>query len=191
MNCTLLDPSASIKVVLWENFINQVENNRTYMFHNVTVRKDKYHGNVYLNTAKYGMEIKPPEDFTEVLAVPLTQDITQFVSTTIEGEILGITTINSYFSCFKCNKKLQQSTSATYLDCNNCHLKQKLKPSSKYWYAQVLVQYSDNKKTSITLNFEEPIRQILAIQNKECLMPTITEGILTDGLFNLPLVKFT
>jgi len=32
LNCTLLDPSASIKMVLWENFINKVENNRTYMF---------------------------------------------------------------------------------------------------------------------------------------------------------------
>lgn len=69
-------------------------------------------------------------------------------------------------------------------------LKQKLKPSSKHWYAQVLVQYSDNKKISLTL-FEEPIRQILAIQNKESLMSTITEEILTDVLFNLPSVKFT
>lgn len=37
VNCTLLEPSASIKMVLRENFMNQVENNRTYMFHNVTV----------------------------------------------------------------------------------------------------------------------------------------------------------
>ena len=136
-------------MVLWENFINQVENNRTYMTHNVTARKDKYHDNVYLNTAKYGTEITLTEDFTEVLALPLTQNTTQFVSTTIEGEILGITTINSYFSCFKCNKKLQQSSSATNLECNNYHLKQKLKPSSKHWYAQVLVQYSDNKKITL------------------------------------------
>lgn len=49
--------------------------------------------------------------------------------------------------------------------CNNCHLKQKLKPTSKHWYAQVLVQYSDDKKITLTL-FEEPIKQILAIQNK-------------------------
>jgi len=40
---------------------------------------------VYLNTAKYGMEIKLT-DFTEVLAVPQTQDTTQFVTTTIQGE---------------------------------------------------------------------------------------------------------
>ena len=86
-NCTLLDPSASIKMVLWENFINQVRNNRTYMFHNVTVRKDKYHDNLYLSTVKYGTEIQLTGDFTEVLAVPLTQDTTQFVSTTTEGEI--------------------------------------------------------------------------------------------------------
>ena len=91
------------------------------MFHNVTVRKDKHHDKVYLNTAKHGTEIKFTDDFTEVLAVPLTQDTTQFVSTTIQGEVVGITTINSYYSCFKCSKKLQQSTAATYLGCNNCH----------------------------------------------------------------------
>lgn len=58
------------------------------MFHNVTVWKDKYHDNVYLNAVKYGTEIQLTKDFTEVSAVPLTQNTTQFVSTTIEGEIL-------------------------------------------------------------------------------------------------------
>ena len=151
VNCTLLDPTASMKMVLWENFINQ--------------------------------------DFTEILAVPLTQDTTQYVSTTIEGEILGITSINSYFSCFKCKKKLEQSTAAAYLECNNCHLKQKLKPASQHWYAQVLVQFSDEKKITLTL-FEEPIKQILAIQNEENL-PTLTEEMLTNSLLNLPAVNFT
>lgn len=80
MNCTLLDPTASIKMVLWENFINQVENNHTYIFHNVTVRKDKQNDTIYLNTSQYGTEIKLTEDFTEILAVPLTQDTTQYVS---------------------------------------------------------------------------------------------------------------
>ena len=176
-------------MVLWENFINQVENNRTYMFHNVTVRNNKYNGTVYLNTAKYGTEIKLTEDFTEILAVPLTQDTTQFVSTTIEGEILGISSINSYFPCFKCNKKLEQSTAAAYLQCNNCHFKQKLKPASQHRYAQVLVQFSDDKSITLTL-FEDPIKQILAIQNKESL-PTLTEEMLADSLLNLPAVNFT
>ena len=30
VNFTLLNPSASIKMVLWKNFINQVENNRIH-----------------------------------------------------------------------------------------------------------------------------------------------------------------
>ena len=164
VNCTLLDPAASVRMVLWENFSNQVENNHTYTFHNVTVQKVKYHDNIYLNTAKYGTEIKLIGDFTEVLAVPLTQDTTQFVPTTIEGEILGITTINSHFSFFKCNKKLEQSIAATYLECNNCHLKQ------KHFLRSIISRYLPNKK---------------------CLMPTTTEEMLLDSLFNLLTVKFT
>ena len=69
VNCTLLDPTPSIKMALWENFINQVKNNCTYIFYNVTVRKDKYNDTVYLNTSQYGTEIKLTEDFTEISAV--------------------------------------------------------------------------------------------------------------------------
>ena len=86
---------------------------------------------------------------------------------------MGITSINLYFSCFKCKKKLEQSTAAVYLECNNCHFKHKLKPASKNWYPQVLVQFSDEKKITLTL-FEEPIKQILAIQNEDNLS-TVTE----------------
>ncbi|KAL9977013.1 hypothetical protein ACROYT_G014373 [Oculina patagonica] len=103
---------------------------------------------------------------------------------------MGITSINSYFSCFKSNKKLEQSNAAAYIQCNSCHLKQKLKPTSKHWYAQVLGQYSDDKKITLTL-FEEPIKQIVAIQNKESLLSTITEEMLTDSLLNLRTVIFT
>ena len=70
MNCTLLDPSASIKMVLWENFINQVENNRTYMIHNVTVRKDKYY--LFEHCKIWNENKAHNRDFTEVLAVPVT-----------------------------------------------------------------------------------------------------------------------
>ena len=69
VNCTLLDPTPSIRMVLWENFINQVKNNCTYIFYNVTVRKDKYNDTIYLNTSQYGTEIKLTEDFTEIVAV--------------------------------------------------------------------------------------------------------------------------
>lgn len=41
------------------------------------------------------------EDLTKVLAVPLPQDATQFTSTNIQGEILGIITINYYFIHFR------------------------------------------------------------------------------------------
>lgn len=62
---------------MWENFIIQVENNHTYIFHNVTVQNDKYNDTIYLNKSQYGTEIKLTKDFTEILAVPLTQDTTQ------------------------------------------------------------------------------------------------------------------
>ena len=39
--------------------------------------------------------------------------------------------------------------------------------------------------------FAEHIQQVLAIQNKKCLMPTTTEEMLLDSLFNLLTVKFT
>lgn len=75
------------------------------------------------------------------------------------------------------------------MECKNCHMKQKLKPASQHWYAQVMVQFSDEKSLELTL-FEEPIKQILAIQNQKS-QPTLTRDILTNSLLNLPAVNFT
>lgn len=42
VNCTLRHPTASGKMVLGETFTKQVLNDLTYMFHNVTVCKDRH-----------------------------------------------------------------------------------------------------------------------------------------------------
>lgn len=51
------------------------------------------------------------------------------------------------------------------------------------------IEKPKDEKITLTL-FEEPIKQILAIQNEENL-PTLTEEMLTDNLLNLPAVNFT
>lgn len=74
-----------------------------------------------------------------------------------------ISCITSILLFFYLHARCRQGIHVIYVQ--QLPLKEKLKPTSKHWYAQVLVQYSDDKKITLTL-FEEPIKQILAIQNK-------------------------
>ncbi|CAH3112465.1 unnamed protein product [Porites lobata] len=68
-------------------------------------------------------------------------------------------------------------------------VKAKLTNMSKQQKAGDLTLFSDEKSLELTL-FEEPIKQILAIQNQKS-QPTLTRDILTNSLLNLPAVNFT
>ena len=46
-------------------------------------------------------------------------------------------------SCYKCNKKIQATTSLI-TECQNCHLKQNVAATKMHWYATVLFK-NDNK----------------------------------------------
>lgn len=188
VKATLVDPTASMKIVFWEDFINKVENNGTYLFHNLKVRIDKYSEKIYLNTAQQGTTIEPTDPFTEILAIDV-EDPTEFVTTTVHGEFLGINYVHKYLSCCKCRKKVQATTSLI-VECQSCHLKQKLKASIKHWYAQVLFEYDSNKKVTLTL-FEEAIKQALTLAGKETQSTNFTEECILEALLELPTITVT
>eukprot|EP00794_Sanderia_malayensis_P013338 gene13338-14717_t len=84
-----------------------VQNNGTYIFTDVMVRKDQYTGEIFLNTAKQGTSIEETEPFNEVLAISVTTDAEVFLATAV-GEVLGVVSVKSYMYCCKCGKKFNQ-----------------------------------------------------------------------------------
>ena len=54
------------RVVFWEEWINSVQENVTYIFKNLRVKEDNYTREKYVNTAKEGFDVKesPPHLLT-------------------------------------------------------------------------------------------------------------------------------
>ena len=102
---------------------------------------------------------------------------------------MGVVSVKSYLSCFKCSRKVERPTdSSSSLKCQNCHLKQKLKSTSENWYAQLFVEYDDDKKITLTV-FNETIKQVISRQEKQA--SKITADTLEDLLLDLPKQTFT
>ena len=81
----LVDPSTTMKLVLWADFIDSVLEGNTYTFHNIRVNKDKQTSGIYINTAKSGTTISPAQAFTDVL--PITPQIpNEYITATVDGE---------------------------------------------------------------------------------------------------------
>ena len=85
----IADPSGTMKMTLWENFVGSIKQGDTYTFRDICVYKDKMSHEICLNTAKSGSTIESAPQFQEVLPLTVLQ------ITTVNGEIIG-----SKSSCF-------------------------------------------------------------------------------------------
>ena len=103
----LVDPSGTIRIVLWEEFVSAVAEGNTYIFSDIRVKKDNHtiYDEIYVNTAKTGTKITPSDPFTEILHIT-AEKANEHNSTTLTGEILGVNKVQYYLSCCKCSKKL-------------------------------------------------------------------------------------
>lgn len=146
----LVDPTASIKIVLWERFTNLVEENKTYIFTNVTVTKTSY-GEIYLNTAKTGSSIDETEAFKCNLAIP--EDPPEMAVQTVKAKLIGLSSISKYPICSFCSKKLSTDAKPESLvQCLSCKLFQQQSSCSTNWYFRGLFRTTDDTKQSIQLS---------------------------------------
>lgn len=104
MEDNIVDGFEGIKLVLWQNYIDQVEINRTYVFENVRIKKNNKNKDIYINTAKGNQtKIQSCEEFTDSLAIP-QEAYTQVIE---DAELIAVEDISTYLSCMKCSKKLK------------------------------------------------------------------------------------
>ena len=75
---TLVDPTGSVTAVFWEEWVDCIQLDKTYIFTNLRVKKDNYSGQIYLNTAKEGFNLDETIAFEEQLAEmePTVMDMT-------------------------------------------------------------------------------------------------------------------
>ena len=165
----IADPSGTMKMTLWENFVGSIKQGDTYTFCDICVYKDKMSHEICLNTAKSGSTIESAPQFQEVLPFTVLE------STTVNGEIIGVNQVASYLSCCKCNKKVDPSPEHAYIECAKCHFKQKQTASKAHWFAQVLFQNTNDGKIDLTL-FEDAIHQIAKLTSDTAEVKGLTQA---------------
>ena len=114
-SATLVDPTGSVSVIFWEDSVDEVENDETYILTNLRVKKESYTGEIFVNTPKE-FSIKPAPTFTEQLAEvqPSLLDIT---TKEINISIIGVKSVSSYFMCTSCGARTETST--TLVKCTS------------------------------------------------------------------------
>ena len=122
LEATLSDPFGSIKITLWEQYTNLVQEGKTYALKNPKVRKNgDWHE---LTTARGGSTtITEVEPLKETWATP-TDIPESFPISKSTAEILGIAQFSVYHPCQVCKKKLHDENTNN-MKSANCDLKQK------------------------------------------------------------------
>ena len=175
------DPWSTTKFILRENFVGNVQEGSTYLFKNVRMKKDKYSGEIFLNTAKSGSAITSDQPFQEMLAVAVDLPVT-----TVNVKLKGVEKVIVYLSCYKCKTKVEDMESRV-VACLNCNFKQKKSACEKHWFAQIIVEEIGMKRRLALTLFDEAIRQaLLFAKSASNEMADLSKEVIEDMLFHLP-----
>lgn len=99
------DTTACMKVVLWEQYVNSVELNKTYQF--IQLRVKGTHFERYLNTPKsepFQATESPPFEHP-LVEVDNDLQLANATSSTISAKILGFQKASKNLACASCHKK--------------------------------------------------------------------------------------
>ena len=98
------DTTSSIKVILWESYIDTLTINSTYLFKNLKVKISR--NERYLNTSK---DVPFQFNETSLFNHPLKDvnaELASMVASTINGKIIGFLQLNNSIGCMSCKKKV-------------------------------------------------------------------------------------
>lgn len=181
-SATLIDPSGSIDCIFWEEWVDCVQENGTYIFTNFRAKQNYYTNEKMVNTAKTGFSVEETTAFTEHLP-QAEASIANLTTQQIKIHILGVKSLTSYHVCHACSKKLENSSK--HMVCTGCTLKQKPEPQNKHWYARCYVKNLSDEKSNLYLSFfNAHIKRLFELQDKQ-LSPTDTDDTVEDVLLGI------
>ena len=187
----LVDAHAFIKIVIWQDDIKKIKEGGTYQFKNLRVKINKFSNELYVNPAKDISQITECESFDEALAVP-EHVPDEFVSCTIQGEILGVSDVRADLCCVRCSRTIRDQQAKTVVVCGdpNCKLKQKVARCGKKWFAKVFVS-SERKKGTLVLHHDMILKTIQLQKQTDLDCASMTKEQVEDCFLALPDLKFT
>ena len=186
-DCCLTDTTGSVKLILYGDHCQAVNNGMSYLLKNVRVMSDDYR-NPVIYTAKDICSID------KIKSIKVGSDAPSFCSPSnereIKGEIMAIDYIEKFKKCMKCKKKIKASCDSPTVECTNpeCKLRQKTKALIPSMFARVLCQDSENKTTQNLVLFDDIISKLIpsatqmTVQEVEMSLLDLPESVITYTL---------
>lgn len=185
--CQLTDPTGSVKLVMWDSFVDKVQEGKTYVFNNVRLKRDGVI--LSLVTSQSGCSIEQCNDFPNITPpspLPSTKKTDCF-------EVIATTTVSSYKVCTNCSKKVVLDGSKSTVKCNFCNATMSTKKCPSHFYARVILKKNETKSTLSF--FHSSLISLIRLfneQNKESLSESdITEQQLEDVILSFDTINIT
>lgn len=178
------DPTTSVKLLLWENSIEMLELNKTYILQNIKLKRSKKE--MYLNTTKADkFTLSETSAFTTPL-VTIEEDVK--TTSTINARILGIQQASQTLACISCNKKVIAIPDHPILGkCEACKLMQAITSSEANWYMRILVQNTSATNEKLRLGFNhEHVTKLMEMLQPSFNVKTAKENDILKAILTNP-----
>ncbi|XP_028416740.1 uncharacterized protein LOC114540939 [Dendronephthya gigantea] len=169
------DPTGTIKLVLWGEYINSLQQNETYTLKNVRVKSTKY--DHYLNTPKN-------EGFVAVDATPYSVPVVEYedeidTTSTVNGTIIGVQQASKHIGCNGCAKRNVEIVAPNKAICQFCKLQQLPSTCPVHWSLRILVKPKSGSKNLHLRLDSVSTQRLLEVINPAFQLKTTTEDAIT------------
>lgn len=178
----LRDTTASIKLVLWEDNIDALDVNTTYLLENIKVKSLR--GVKYLNTAK-DVEFLYHEvaAFTDPL-FEVDDLLDDYSLQTYEANIVGIQQISRTLGCLGCKKRVVPQNDNILGDCEGCHLTQLVGSCELQYYLRLVVKdiATENiRRVTVFTREARELMQSLRLKTSQLTDAEVTSALLSSN----------
>ena len=184
----LIDPTGSIKVILWRDYVGQLQEAATYAFSGLRLKQ--VDGEKYVNTPRgdyFKSEVVSPFEDT----LPQVENVSQMKNVGMTVDVIGVTTLTKSHCCRACGRKLQiQSDKSSYGNCSNCNMRQKISASTANWYTKVFLHDCSNPSTKLSLSANTFVLMKVT-QLAHLDFHTATEDDMTESLLDITALQLT
>ena len=177
--CMVGDASSSCRVVLWEDDVGSLVEDKSYGLNDATVRS--YNGINYLSMRSKST-ITPIDDIGYIVQ-EIPNEEGGIASITVEGEIDAVLSCDNYTACLACNSKIV-SENVKLGRCSKCGIMLKVAKCNNQYTARVIVSgESDGKSHTLTM-FNEVLRTIAGYIEDYDASTTMSEKLLLAPLLH-------
>lgn len=156
------DGTAACRCVIWENHIDQVEEDKCYTFENATVRS--FNGAKYVSVGEKAI-ISAIDEIGYVVDDASCDETGGIV--VVKAEIVEVVSMENYSSCRNCHGKVMESANQAIGECTKCGSKVKLMKSKRQNVARVILLEEGDKEYKVTM-FGDVIENVVHISGQKC-----------------------